>query len=203
MIGAFKTQRKFTLSLQRRFAAVQPVHGLTIWHIIQVCPCRFHTLVFIQLFEEIAADVEFRFVAGNKVREKLLAMYEFFSISISAFVYYAQPSISRPHAGRKLEIPVSKPDRIRANGVVYQIKIRDVVFAGTHDPNLGIFAIFVVFRSQRVTDNIIRLIRDLHVIPVVFEYIVNQVLLFIKIVFNVGVIDFYRFQSTFLHSSYA
>ena len=130
-------------------------------------------------------------------------MYEFFSISISAFVYYAQPSISRPHAGRKLEIPVSKPDRIRANGVVYQIKIRDVVFAGTHDPNLGIFAIFVVFRSQRVTDNIIRLIRDLHVIPVVFEYIVNQVLLFIKIVFNVGVIDFYRFQSTFLHSSYA
>ena len=118
-------------------------------------------------------------------------------------VHYAQPSISRPYAGRKLEIPVSKPDRIRANGVVYQIKIRDVVFAGTHDPNLGIFAVFVIFRSQRVTDNIIRLIRDLHVIPVVFEYIVNQVLLFIEIIINTRIIDFYRFQSTFLHSSYA
>lgn len=137
VIGAFKTQRKFTLSLQRRFAAVQPVHDLTIGHVVQVSPCRFHAPVFIQLLEEIAADVEFRLMAGYKVRKKLFILYKFFRVPPPMLVHYAQPSISRPYAGRKLEIPVSKLDWVRANGVVDQIKIRDVVFAGIHDPYLG------------------------------------------------------------------
>ena len=108
-------------------------------------------------------------MAGYKVCKELFILYKFLRIPPLMFVHYAQPSISRPYAGWKLEIPVSKLDRVRANGVVDQIKIRDVVFAGIHDPYLGIFAISVPFRSPYIANNIVRVVGNLHVIPIDFQ----------------------------------
>ena len=71
---------------------------------------------------------------------------------------------SWPYAGWQIKIPVTKGNGIGANGIVDEVKIRDVILAGVHNAHLWHAAVGIGIVLRKIANQIIRILGNSDVI---------------------------------------
>ena len=190
MVGALKAEGEFALSLKLHLALVLKADHLSVRHIVEVRAGRLHPLIRTQLFEEISPDAILGLVARNEIGEIFLLLEQrLCRFPVSGLTRQALPVISGPDAGGQVEIPVAEGNRIGADGVIDQVKIRDVVLSRVHNAHLRLSAIGIVVLLRKIADQVIRVIGNLNVKALKLQNVVNQILGVVKIVSHTAVVE--------------
>ena len=178
MRSALKTDGKFTLTLERCLGIIIPtnafpravIHESTWW---------LYPFVHIENFKKMAPVLMLRIMAGNQICKVFLFMDKI-HIIITFLFRQSIPMRTGVRTPRLVKAAVTKWNRVSAHRVINQIEIRHIVFATFKYPDLGIFAVVILW-IKHIADNVVRIVRYLDVIAIFLQIIGNRIILWLKV----------------------